>query len=185
MIKKLQILVCALLMAGCTRGKSQFYEFDGGMLNLDQVSVIKTAAVLTVSVAPRGEDGAWGSDARQLYQEHAKFCQQSISNEVGYNGVIPGSKTALAEFASKISANITTDVLDTCAITVKAVAEIVFDAFTITQEEGSYVLPVGSETGIDKEGELAKVLSKLIEENVSEPADWETTYSELQSKISL
>ena len=185
MIKKLQILVCALLMAGCARGKSQFYEFEGGMLNLDQVSVIKTRAVLVASVLPRGEEGEWGSDARRLYQEHAKFCKQSMSDEVGYDGVIPGSKTALTEFASKISTNITADVLDTCAITVKAVAEMVFDSFTITQEEGSYVLPVVSETGTDKEGELAKVLSKLIEENVPEPAAWETTYSELQSKMSL
>jgi hypothetical protein len=195
MSKKSLVLVCSLVMAGCTEsfgtgglrlgGKPQFYEYDGGMINLDQVSVVATRATISVSAEPRKPEGESGSEAQALYEAHQQFCRQSLSDEWVYNGGIEGSATALAGITSKIATNISTEVLDTCKIKVKTSAAIVLDNFTITQAEGEYLLPLASEVRMDKEGELAKAVSALLEDNVREPADWEAQYSELKSKVSL
>jgi hypothetical protein len=190
MTKKLTMLVCALCMAGCSDSigigaKPSFYEYDGGMINLNQVSVVATRATISVSAEPRGSAGEWGSEARALYEAHQQFCQQSLSNEWGYNGGIPGSATALAGITSKIAASISTDVLDTCKITVNTAAAIVLDNFTITQASGKYMLPVGASMRSEKEGELSNAVSSLLETNVREPAAWEAEYRALKSRVSL
>ena len=177
-------------LAGCTdsigmSAKPQFYEYDGGMINLNQVSVVATRATISVSAEPRTPAGEQYSEARAIYEAHQQFCQQSLSAEWAYNGGIPGSATALAGIVSNIAANISTDMLDTCKIKVQTQAAIVIDNFTITQAKGEYLLPVGAFLRTDKEGELEKKVSALLGDNVREPADWEAEYSGLKSKVSL
>lgn len=166
--------------------KPQFYEYDGGMINLNQVSVVATRATISVSINPRAPQGEWGTEAGARYEAHQQFCGQSLSaEELDYRGGIPGSAAALSAVASKIAAVASSDLLNTCAITLKTSAAIALDDFTITQASGVYVLPVAAEMDTAKEGELGKAVAALIEKTVAEPNDWETQYRVLKSKVSL
>ncbi len=182
-------LVIVLGFAGCSDGiglsqKPQFYEYEGGLINLSQVSVVATQATISVSEAPRGPQGEYGTETRALYEAHLQFCRQSLSIS-DYIGGIPGSARALKKITSDISAQLSNDVIDTCAIEINVSAAIILDNFTITQASGKYTLPVASELNTEKTEELANAISTRIDQNVRQPSEWEAQYRALKSKVSL
>jgi hypothetical protein len=185
MFKSINILVGALLMAGCaesisTGGKSQFYEYDGGMINLTEVAQITTAATLTLSVLPRKDNGAYDTEARAIYEAHTQFCNESIPSRE-FRGNIDQAQAALNSMVITLDSRISSEILDTCAITITSSAVIKFDEFAVVLPSGSFTLPYAPKD-VGSGLALQRYVSSSISSNVTQPAEWQREYDYIRTR---
>ena len=173
--------------AGCApsgNNKSQFYEYDGGMVNLSQVADISTQAMVTVNIKPRKARAAEGTYEQELYKAHVVFCDEWIPDALSYTGGIPDSVENFKVITEKIANRVTYEVLETCEIEIVAEATIKLDRFLINQERGRYVLPP-LEEAVASNNALPRIITNGIVSNISQPTTWVATYNELRQKVRL
>jgi len=174
--------VATSLISGCSQ-KIDFYEYEGGMINLSQVKVVATSASITVSVSPHRNPGEPDSYERAMYDAHQAFCNEWNPN-VGYQGGITSSVPSFQAIKDKLANEVTYEVLDTCKITIGTSATINLDTFTINQESGAFELPKVEESEIAKD-KLAAHINGLVSSNVSQPSVWLATYNSLRSRVKI
>ena len=186
MLKIRLFFVFILFLTGCSkqprdnivmseegpRTALQYYEYDGGMINLAQVTDISTQASIELSAVPYAPRGNDGSRQGAIWDAHQEFCRSWIPTS-GYRGGIDGAARANEEIAFEISSAVTQEVLDTCKITVTSYAEISLDKITIIQERGAYTLTK----------DMRSSRRGAILENVTQPLLWENTYRSLRQRI--
>lgn len=193
----LATVVLSVLLSSCSKGgessvisesasrvtpeTTPFYEYQGGVINLNHVSHISTFATLSLSVAPRMRRGHHGSYEQAIYEAHDKYCLQ-WKPDAEYLGDIPRAQIALVEIAVDIAKDISPEFLNTCALKIEARATVMLDDYWIVQQPGSFVLPrtIGE---FENTGEFRARVKSLILRNVNQPAEWERKYGDLQRRF--
>lgn len=174
--------VAALWLISCSK-KPDYYQYDGGMINLGQVRQIDTTANIALRVTPRIGPGEEDSYERAIYGAHLEFCNRWKPNAT-YTGAIPRATDGLLEIRNAVAVTVTHEVLRTCKVEVLADAIIQLDNTRISQESGVYELPVITEAEVSA-SRLGGYVSGLIASSVKEPLMWNATFRSLQSRLSF
>lgn len=177
------LVVIAFSISGCSQ-KLDFYEYDGGMINLQHVRNVSTESVITLSAEPRRANGIEGSYDRAIFEAHDTFCTEWRAGalDIGYTGSIIGAPDMLEAIVSHISRTSSYEVLATCKVTLTTRAFINLDNFSIRQESGTYSLPIidANAVPLDK---LPEHIKNLMSSNITQPNSWLKTYNQLRARL--
>jgi hypothetical protein len=190
-------IISVIIIGGCARAPDiggdradsnsapsmPFYEYEGGMINLRQVSQISTQASIRTSASPNISRGKPLSREEAIWTAHVRFCSDWIPTQ-DYAGGIEGSVRAIEEIGDAIAREITQEVLDTCKITIATHAEISLDAVSIVQEGGFFTLPQYLTTATDGSS-LGNRVKQSIVVNVREPSMWDASYRSVIERMSF